>query len=68
MSTVSIDLRKRSRVLTGLLFASALMLLVGWFAGGLTLDVCHARGGPFCFGFERAVSMVRDLVDGLTGA
>jgi hypothetical protein len=67
MSTVSIDLRKRSRGVTGLLGGLALTLLVGWFAGAISLDVCHAHGGAFCFQFERAVSMVRDLVDGLAG-
>jgi hypothetical protein len=67
MSTVSIDLRKRSRGIGWVFGGLALMLLVGWFAGAITLETCHAHGGAFCFRFERAVAMVRDFVDRIAG-
>jgi hypothetical protein len=43
------------------------LVLVGWFAGAVTVERCHAYGGAFCLRFELAVAKVRDIVDHLGG-
>ena len=65
-STVSIDLKKRSRGIAGMAFGLALML-IAWFAGAITVESCHYRGGFVCFRLEVAVAKARDFVDRLTG-
>jgi hypothetical protein len=67
MSTVSIDLRKRSRGIVWALSGLALAMLFASFAGAITVERCHAHGGAFCFRFEVAVAMVRDFVDRIAG-
>jgi hypothetical protein len=66
MSTVSIDLKKRSRGFAGAAFGLT-VALVAWFAGAITIEHCHYHGGAVCFRLEVAVGKARDLVDRLAG-
>jgi hypothetical protein len=47
--------------------AALALVLIGWFAGAVTVERCHAYGGAFCLRFELAVATVRDIVDRLAG-